>query len=62
MGRTYFIKRKDILDLNGAIFEVLRDKLDYWSKIGRAIEVTNEKDGELVRRLEQDRNYIKYYC
>ncbi|MBC1284876.1 hypothetical protein HB818_03740 [Listeria booriae] len=62
MGKTYFIHRKHIHDLDGSIFEALRLKLEDWSKSGKAVEVTKTTDRHFIKQFENNRDYIKYYC
>ncbi|EAE8754675.1 hypothetical protein BSR75_15480 [Listeria monocytogenes] len=62
MGTTYYVKRKYIHDLDGAIFDKLRGKLKEMTEDGRAVLVKMNVPVSDYIFYENNRDYVKYFC
>ncbi|HHP9239473.1 TPA: hypothetical protein ACSJYH_000304 [Listeria monocytogenes] len=62
MGTTYYVKRKYINDLDGAIFDKLRGKLKEMTEDGRAVLMKMNVPVSDYDVYEMNRDYVKYYC
>ncbi|HEL9522349.1 TPA: hypothetical protein ACSJUE_002288 [Listeria monocytogenes] len=62
MGTTYYVKRKHIKDLDGAIFDKLRGKLKEMTEDGRAVLVKLNMPTSDYAVYEKNRDYVKYFC
>ncbi|MBA3925566.1 hypothetical protein [Listeria rustica] len=60
--KVYYLQRDCVHELNGALFEELRRRLEELVEEGKALDATHITDQRLLQTWNADRNYIKYYC
>ncbi|EUJ48674.1 hypothetical protein [Listeria fleischmannii] len=59
--KIYFLKRRFIHELNGAIYVELRQKLEQLVSEGKAVDATNFNYSD-TEKYKGNPTYIKYLC